>query len=376
MLELSLNGAELLLPDGMQRGDLGIAAGRLTGAGSGRRVDLSGFRVLPGIVDLHGDGFERHLAPRRGAMKDLSTGLVSAEAELAANGITTAYLAQFWSWEGGMRGRDFALRFLRALRDYRAAGTDLRAQLRFELFMLDDYDAFEAAVAEFGVRYVVFNDHLPHEALARGKRPPRLTGQALKGGRSPEAHLALMNDMHMHMASVAPAIGALAARLAETGVVLGSHDDDTAGLRRAWHGRGVTIAEFPETRAAAQVARGQGDAVVLGAPNVVRGGSHSGNASAAELLREGLCDALASDYHYPAPRQAALILADEIGIERAWALVSEGPARVLGLQDRGVIAPGKRADLVVLDGAGRIGATIAGGRVTHLSGAVAERFLG
>ncbi|WP_373050001.1 alpha-D-ribose 1-methylphosphonate 5-triphosphate diphosphatase [Thalassovita aquimarina] len=376
MLELSLCGAELLLRDGLMRADLGISGGRLTGTGMGRRIDLSGFRVLPGIVDLHGDGFERHLAPRRGAMKDLSAGLASAEAELAANGITTAYLAQFWSWEGGMRGRDFALRFLRALRDYRGTGTDLRAQLRFELFMLDDYGDFEATVAEYGVAYVVFNDHLPHDALNRGKRPPRLTGQALKGGRSPEAHLAMMKELHRHMTGVAPAVAGLAQRLGERGVALGSHDDDTAGLRRGWHKRGVTIAEFPETQAAAAEACGLGDAVVLGAPNVVRGGSHSGNASAADLVRDGLCDALASDYHYPAPRQAALILSQEVGLEKAWALVSEGPARVLGLTDRGVLEADKRADLVVLDGEGRIGATIAGGRVTYLSGAVAERFLG
>ncbi len=371
-----MSGAEVLLPGGLQRADLGLSGGMLCAGGPGRRVDLSGFRVLPGIVDPHGDGFERHLAPRRGAMKDLGAGLISAEAELAANGITTAYLAQFWSWEGGMRGRDFALRFLRALRDYRGTGTDLRAQLRFELFMLDDYEAFEAAVTEFGVSYVVFNDHLPHDALDKGKRPPRLTGQALKGGRSPEAHLALMQQLHERRDDVAPAVSGLAARLAGTGVLLGSHDDNTAAQRQIWHQRGVTIAEFPETQEAAAAARDAGDAVVLGAPNVVRGGSHSGNASAAELIQGGLCDALASDYHYPAPRQAALILSQEIGLERAWALVSAGPAQMLGLADRGVLEPGKRADLVVLDGEGRIGATVAGGRVTHLSGAVAERFLG
>ncbi|QIZ82591.1 alpha-D-ribose 1-methylphosphonate 5-triphosphate diphosphatase [Thalassovita gelatinovora] len=375
-MELVLGGAEVLLPGGLVRADLGIAGGLLTKSGSGRRIDLSGFRVLPGIVDLHGDGFERHLAPRRGAMKDLSAGLASAEAELAANGITTAYLAQFWSWEGGMRGRDFALRFLVALKGYRGLGTDLRVQLRFELFLLQDYADFSAAVAEFGVDYVVFNDHLPHQALARGKRPPRLTGQALKGGRSPEAHLAMMQELHRHMTAVAPSVAGLAADLAGDGVALGSHDDATTSLRWQWHKRGVTIAEFPETRSAAESARELGDAIVLGAPNVVRGGSHSGNISAAELVRDGLCDGLASDYHYPAPRQAALMLAEEIGLEPAWALVSQRPAQVLGLTDRGVLKPGKRADLLVLDQDGRIGATIASGRVSYLSGAVAERFLG
>ena len=111
---------------------------------------------------------------------------------------------------------------------------------------------------------------------------------------------------------------------------------------------------------------------------MLRGGSHNGNVGAAALIAEGLCDALASDYHYPAPRLAALQLARDGGmtLERAWALISEGPARLLGLEDRGRLEPGMRADLVVLDGeTGRVGATIAGGRVSFLSGDVAERFL-
>ncbi len=365
MLSLTLTNANVLRPEGMRRGDLSIAGGVIVNGAVGRQVDLSGFRVMPGIVDIHGDGFEHHLAPRRGAMKDLGAGLAATEAELAANGITTAMLAQFWSWEGGMRSPEFARRFLEALEVYRGNGTDLRVQLRFEFFLLEDYAAFEQTVERFGVRYVVFNDHLPHAALVQGKRPPRLTGQALKSGRSPEAHLALIRRLHCRMAAVVPEIAGLAGRLAERGVQMGSHDDNSGRLRAEWHKLGVTISEFPETRAAAEAATGP---VVLGAPNVVRGGSHSGNVSAAALVVDGIGDALASDYHYPAPRLAALML-------DRWDLVSSGPARVLGLGDRGELLPGKRADLVVLDADGRVGATIAGGRVTHLAGEVADRFL-
>lgn len=371
-MQLTLTGAEVLRPEGLQVSPLAMHDGLLVADPVGRHVDLSGYRILPGIVDMHGDGFERHLAPRRGAMKDLSQGLASAEAELAANGITTATLAQFWSWEGGMRGRDFALRFLDALQGYQGVGTDLRVQLRFEYSMMADYADFEQAVVDHAVPYVVFNDHLPHKALAKGKKPPRLTGQALKGGRSPEAHLALMQGLHDAMPQAEEAVAGLAARLAAKGVILGSHDDNTIEGRALWQSRGVTISEFPETREAAEAAT---DGAVLGAPNVVRGGSHSGNVSAADLIRAGLGDALASDYHYPAPRQAALMLAEEIGLQRAWALVSSGPAELLGLQDRGELSVGKRADLVVLDDRDRIGATVAGGRITYLSGAVAERFM-
>ena len=125
-------------------------------------------------------------------------------------------------------------------------------------------------------------------------------------------------------------------------------------------------------------AREGGDAVILGAPNVSRGGSHKGNVSAAELVRLGLCDALASDYHYPSLRRAALRLwRDGIcDIATAWALVSDGPARLLGLDDRGRLAPGQRADIVLLDKATlRVAATLCAGRVSYLNGALAARFL-
>lgn len=367
-LSLTLNNADVLRPDGMQRGALSIADGVIVEERAGRQVDLSGFRVMPGIVDIHGDGFERHLAPRRGAMTDLAVGLASTEADLAANGITTAVLAQFWSWEGGMRGPAFAKRFLEALAGFRSMGTDLRVQLRFETHLLADYPEVEQIAAEYGIGYVVFNDHLPHAALDKGKRPPRLTGQALKSGRSPDAHLKLLQTLHEQGSEVPKALAGLAGRLRERGVLLGSHDEQTAVARAEWRAMGVTLSEFPETEEAAKAAAEAGDPVILGAPNVVRGGSHSGNVSAAALIAEGIGDALASDYHYPAPRQAALVLG-------AWGLVSSGPAKVLGLTDRGELSPGKRADLVVLASDGRVGATIAGGRVTYLAGEVAARFL-
>lgn len=374
-LALTLTGAEVLRPDGPSHDPLSLAEGLIVTDAQARRVDLTGFYLRPGIVDVHGDGFERHLAPRRGAMRDLGQGLAATEAELAANGITTALLAQFWSWEGGMRGPDFARRFLASLAEYRGLGTDMRAQLRIETHLLDDYPAVLDAVFRFGIGYLVFNDHLPHVALKAGKRPARLTGQALKSGRSPDDHLALMQRLHDLSPQVPAALDGIAARLRAAGVILGSHDDATAEGRAIWRGRGVVVSEFPETRDAAAAARAGGDVIVLGAPNVVRGGSHAGNVAAADLVAAGLCDALASDYHYPAPRQAAALLAQRIGLQAAWSMISDGPARLLGLSDRGRLLPGLRADLVVMDAGGHVGATIAAGRVTHMSGAVAARFI-
>jgi alpha-D-ribose 1-methylphosphonate 5-triphosphate diphosphatase len=124
-------------------------------------------------------------------------------------------------------------------------------------------------------------------------------------------------------------------------------------------------------------ARG-GEGVIMGAPNLVRGGSHAGKVAAGDLVAEGLVDALASDYHYPSPARAAFrLVRDGMDLARAWALVSEGPARLLGLDDRGRLEPGLRADLVVVEAESHtIVGTIAGGAVSYMAGPLAARFLG
>lgn len=377
-LDLSFAGADVLGWAGWTD-RLSVSSGLIADAPVGREIDARGFRILAGIVDLHGDGFERHLAPRRGAMTDMRAGVASAEVDLASNGITTAVMAQFYSWEGGLRAPEFARKFLAALDATRAQQlTDMRAQLRIETHMIDDYPDMLALINEHRIGYVVMNDHIPHKRLDEGRKPPRLVGTALKSGRSPEAHLALMTALHERRAEVPEALAGFAKQLRAAGCLLGSHDDNTAEDRRSAQAMGADIAEFPETREAAQAARDTGGKIVLGAPNVMRGGSHAGNVSALDLIADGLCDALASDYHYPALRQSVgkLVAAGACDFETAWALLSSGPAQVLGLADRGALKAGLRADLVVEDiETGRIAATMSAGRFTFLQGAFAERLL-
>lgn len=380
-LELTLTGARVLMPGtGLCDAPLSIGGGVIQETEQRRQVDLSGYLVLPGIIDLHGDGFERHLAPRRGAMKQMDEGVIAAEAEFAANGITTAVMAQFHSWEGGLRAPDYAAQVFAAMEAVKGrVVTDLIPQLRFETHMLDDYAGLADRITEWGVPYVVFNDHLPHGRLAAGKKPARLIGQALKAGRNPEVHWQMLRDMHARADEVPAAVTELAAELAARGVRLGSHDDHTSQDRETWKARGVSICEFPETAEAAEAAKAAGDPVILGSPNVVRGGSHKGNASALDLIAMGLCDALASDYHYPSPRRAAVMLSNSglVDFSSAWELVSSGPARVLELTDRGQLAPGLRADLVVLEeGSHRVAATLSGGVVSYMSGDIAARLIG
>jgi alpha-D-ribose 1-methylphosphonate 5-triphosphate diphosphatase len=157
------------------------------------------------------------------------------------------------------------------------------------------------------------------------------------------------------------------------GLPIASHDDGTPEVRAFWRSLGATICEFPRSRETAASAAAQGDTVVMGAPNVARGGSHLGLPAAEARVRDSLANVLASDYHYPSLRRAAACLAARraTDIAASWALVSTNPAAAAGLADRGRIAVGLRADLVLLDPSGPSGAeivaTMVRGRIVWLS---------
>jgi len=150
-----------------------------------------------------------------------------------------------------------------------------------------------------------------------------------------------------------------------------SHDDMNPEMRRWFRALGAFIAEFPLDEPTAREAATEGEPIVLGAPNVLRGGSHTGCVAAAEMIAKGLCNVLASDYYYPAMALSPFLLTgeDETGLANAWRLVSQGPAEALQLHDRGMIAPGLRADIVLVESKPqpRIMATIAGGRLVYLA---------
>jgi alpha-D-ribose 1-methylphosphonate 5-triphosphate diphosphatase len=172
---------------------------------------------------------------------------------------------------------------------------------------------------------------------------------------------------------VPASIARLAAIARQANVRMLSHDDETPAMRSAFRAQGVGIAEFPVNEETAREAADGGDFIVFGAPNVVRGGSHTGWTKAADMIAKGLCSILASDYYYPAPLLAAFRLAADglLPLPEAWRLISEAPARAAGLADRGLLAPGRRADIILVDDAvplrPRIVAVIAAGRLVHLA---------
>lgn len=375
---LRLTGADVLTESRLQRRSIALADGMIT-SDSLPEVNLTGYWLLPGLIDLHGDAFERHLAPRPSAPFDKTLGLASTDRELAANGVTTAWLAQGWSWEGGTRDPDYAEAVMDALSAYRPrALTDMRLQIRCETHLVDSADRMLAAIKAHDIDYVVFNNHLPDILDVLENDPDRVDIWARASGTSPEGYRARIDTALEYEPQVFRHLARLATEFDRCGVAYGSHDDPDAETRERYRMIGARIAEFPTRREAAYSAKAMGDPVIMGAPNVVRGGSQSGNIAASALIADGLCDALVSDYFYPALQHAAWTLADKgiTDFATAWEMISTKPARIMRLRDRGTLGFGKRADIVVMNPDSRaIEATITGGRLTYLAGEAGRRFL-
>ena len=358
-------------------------------------LDARGLLLAPAMVDVHGDAFERQLMPRPSVDFPLDAALLEVDCQLAGNGIGTAYHALTLSWEPGLRSVARGAAVVDGLERLRARfGVEQRVQLRWETFAFEALGLIERAFADPLTPSLAFNDHtsmvmrpvgMPVQergfehgadyALADVDEPgflDRLAGPARRSGLAARDYAERMADVWTRRPDVPASIERLGAAARKLGVPMLSHDDTRVRTRDWYRERGATIAEFPMHESVARAAREAGDGVVFGAPNAARGGSHlGGSPSAADMVEAGLCDALASDYHYPAMLAAVARLVDErrASLPRAWSLVSAGPARLMGLDDRGTIEPGRRADLVLVDwpdgGTPAIAATMVEGRFAY-----------
>ena len=375
---LRLTGADILRDGELQRRSLALIDGRIT-RGPLPEVDLTGYLILPGIVDLQGDAFGRQIAPHPRDQLPLHASLAATDRDAAAQGVTTAYLAQGWSWEGGQRSPDAARAMMVALDACRPRLlTDLRLQIRAETHLVDAGTQLIEAVRRHRIGYVMFNDHLDSGLEMQRSRPSDFAQWACKVGQTPEGLIAAMNHAQSRRHEVPRHLCALAEAFDAMGVLYGSRNDPDGETRERYSMIGARITEFPTTRRAAAAAKAMMNPVILGAPNVVGGGSPAGSIAATALIAEGLCDALVSDDHYPALPLAAWALVDQglVPLPRAWAMISTRPAEILRLPDRGRLDPGLRADLVVMNRETRaIEATICGGRLSYLAGEAGRRFL-
>jgi alpha-D-ribose 1-methylphosphonate 5-triphosphate diphosphatase len=377
MAEL-IEGARLILDDRIETGSVRIEAGKITGIDVARDgaavMQAGGYILAPAFVDIHGDAFERQLMPRPGVTVPTEAALLETDRQLSANGIATAYHALTLSWEPGLRSVETGWQVVRALEALRPRLTaDNRIQLRWETFCPEAEPLIAHVLAGPDRPALAFNDHttaaLLHPEIALHDRPfdqvesypvtdlaaetfLRKMGERAKRAQMGTADFVdLIASVWARRDAVPGHIERMAALARTFRAPMLSHDDSQLETRTYYRELGAQVAEFPMHERVLLAAREAGDPIVLGAPNAMRGGSHLGSPGAAEMIGRNLCDILASDYYYPAMLGAMVRLhADRVApLETLWRLVSTNPATAMGLTDRGRIAPGLRADLVLLD---------------------------
>lgn len=355
--EIVLDNAYIVLEDAVIHGHMVVRDGHIAEIGAGRcslpnAEDLDGDHLVPGLVELHTDNVERHLVPRPGVRWPTLPGILAHDSDIISAGITTVLDAVACGSDYGKEyRRDICNAAVAGIQEARDAGY-LRAHhllhLRCEIAAEDMAETFEHCIDNDMVKLVSIMDHTPG---ARQFTNLDKFAEYYKGkhGMNDEQLAAMIDKRREIQSRFGPTHREqVVAGARERGITLASHDDATEEHIAEAVELGVTISEFPTTVAAAEAAHRNGLATIMGAPNMVRGLSHSGNIAASELARLGLLDVFSSDYVPVSLMQAAWLLHDKTGytLPEAFKVVAGNPARLLSLADRGSIAAGKRADLV------------------------------
>jgi alpha-D-ribose 1-methylphosphonate 5-triphosphate diphosphatase len=350
-----LTNARIILADAVIHGTIVLDGERIASVETGMSavpgaLDMDGDTLMPGVVDLHTDNLERQVQPRSNARWPSRSAMIAHDAQCAAAGVTTVLDALCLGDLGF--DKDRIRTFLDGVTDGDAlAGTGLLKSdhylhLRCELPALDMMALLEPVADHPRVRMISLMDHSPgvgqYADIGRYRKLRAKEGldEAYIERRIIELQAQRERQRNPNRRALLERVGG--------GVVLASHDDRTQEEIDENHRDGIRISEFPVTMLAATAARAHGMQVIAGAPNIVRGGSHSGNVAAADLVREGAVDAFASDYVPASLVEAAFMCTTETGITlpEAVALVTDRPAQMARLDDRGRLAVGLRADVV------------------------------
>lgn len=379
-----LNNFEIVLQDRViERGALRIEDGLIAEIRDRpveqADVDGHGRLLLPGFVDMHGDMIEKDVEPRVNVRMPIELGVYDLDKKLAACGVTTAYAAVAFTpaTYGHVRSVDHTRAMIKTLAAMRnELLIDHRVHGRFEVTFLPAVTEAKALIEAGALHLISLMDHTPGQGQYRDielHTANMAKTKKISESRAAELVKERIANRTEHGDSM-DVINGLAELAREHGVVLASHDDDTIEKVALLQSLGAAISEFPINVAAAAEAKRLGLATAMGAPNALRGLSYSGNLSARDAYEAGVLDILASDYHPSAILPAVIALADvgNGGLAASVALASANPAKALGLNDRGRIAEGLRADLAIAERGRvpRLRSTIRGGRMVWSDGSV------
>ncbi|MGL4406287.1 MAG: alpha-D-ribose 1-methylphosphonate 5-triphosphate diphosphatase [Notoacmeibacter sp.] len=334
-------------------GDTILEVGK--GSAPERGLDFRGDLLIPGLVELHTDNIEAHFMPRPKVMWNIDSAVTAYDSQIAASGITTV----FDSLRVGRMDYDgvdgFAantLKLANAIADAQNAG-HLRAEhlthIRCEVAADDVVVALANLLEHHPIHMISLMDHTPGQRQFRDIDKYFIYFGGKSGKSDAEVRAIVEYRQRVGATGAAKNRPDLVALAQANGILIASHDDTTIEEVAQSKDEGITLAEFPTTVEAAAACREAGLATIMGGPNVVRGGSHSGNVAAQTLAEEGLLDILSSDY-VPASLLMGALALENIkpvgGLPGAIRLVTKNPAEATGLMDRGEIAIGKRADIV------------------------------
>ena len=356
--ETVLINGQLVLEDEVVRGNLVLRDGVIAEIDtSPSRIanahDCEGSYIAPGLIELHTDNLERHLEPRPGVSWPDEAAAIAHDAELAGCGITTVFDAmRVGSIPSGKAEYDAYARRLADVMLSLKASDHLKISHFIHLRAEVCSETLAEELAAFGpddrIGIVSLMDHTPGQRQFRdlSKFKAYVTGKKNLDDDEFQTHVEMLLKLRNRYGNMHETL--TCAEAERLGAVLASHDDTTKEHVQTSALRGVKVAEFPTTVEAAAACRENGIAIMMGAPNLIRGGSHSGNVSALELAKLDLLDIISSDYVPAALFQSALLLAELWGdLPRAMRTVTSQPAKSAGLTDRGQIAIGKRADLTI-----------------------------
>lgn len=355
--ELVLTNAKIVLADRVFEGSVRVDGGVITDISETTRtgIDLEGDYLIPGLVELHTDHLETHYAPRPKVRWNPVAAVQAHDAQIAASGITTVLDAIRIGLD---EQTDIGAEDMRTLAAAIHAGSkagrlraDHHIHLRCEVSAPDCLESFEAMMNDPQVRLASLMDHAPGQRQFASVDAYKVYYQGKT--KMTDAELDAFSERRNRQSQThsGPNRRAIAQMCHDRGIVLASHDDATRDHVEEAVALGLHIAEFPTTIEAAKASRQAGLSILMGGPNVVRGGSHSGNVSARALAEHDLLDILSSDYIPFSMLQSAFSLADNvegISLAKAIQLVTKRPAEAGGFDDRGEIAVGKRADFVHL----------------------------
>lgn len=364
MSEMVFTNARIVLAGEVVDGTLIVRDGVIAEVTASRAAapseEFEGDYLLPGLVELHTDHLENHYHPRPGVSWPAIPAVMAHDAQIAAAGITTVFDAlRAGTFDPGDLSAQHAMTLATAVAEAQRLG-QLRAEhfihLRCELPCPDTAESARMTAAAGPLHIISIMDHTPgaRQFVSIGKFKEYYLGKKLVLPEQIDGYIAERRDFQSRYAAANKQAILELARAAN--VKVASHDDATVAHVEEAIADGVSIAEFPTTQEAAAAAHRNGLAVLMGAPNVVRGKSHSGNISAADVAASGHLDVLSSDYVPSSLLPAVFRLAADVpgmALADAVRLITFNPARAAGLDDRGVIAPGKRADLLqvrIVDG--------------------------